>query len=62
MERQLAHFLLLYGNIFRIRVSVRMKQAIGRKELCNMVIGCFILGLLFFAGMFALTEFCDSLK
>ena len=27
-----------------------------------MLIGCFILGLLFFAGMFALTEFCDSLK
>ena len=27
-----------------------------------MVIGCFILGLLFFAGMFALTQFCDSLK
>ena len=39
-----------------------MKQTIGRKEFCNMVIGCFILGLLFFAGMFALTEFCDSLK
>ncbi len=27
-----------------------------------MLIGCFILGILFFAGMFALTGFCDSVK
>lgn len=42
------HTFCFYTAIFSgIRVSVRMKQAIGRKELCNMVIGCFILGLLF---------------
>ena len=27
-----------------------------------MLIGCFILGILFFAGMFTLTGFCDSVK